>query len=232
MSKHLERAVEAIENELLALSSMVEEMIDKACMSLINRKLEIAVDVIMSDEQIDEREVHIEEGCLKILALHQPVATDLRRVTTVLKINNDLERIADLAVNLAERAEKLILFPGIDVPPKMEEMADGARTMVRQALDAFVHQDVELARTVCAEDDRVDQLNAEVITEITQAIQMNAETVESAMHLLAASRDLERMADHATNIAEDVVYLVDGDIARHNHDGFLTPQERISRKPE
>lgn len=218
MSKHLERDLESIEQELLAMSSMVEEMIDMACVSLMRGRTDIAEEVIRFDKRVDHREVHIEEECLKVLALHQPVATDLRRVAAVVKINSDLERIADLAVNVAERAQKFILYPDFRVPTGLEQMATHTREMVRQALDSFVNLDVASARRVCQQDDVVDDLNAEVIDTLKETVTENALTVEPAFYLFSASRQFERMADHATNIAEDVIYLVEGEIARHRHD--------------
>ncbi len=221
MSKHLERDLESIEQELLAMSSLVEEMIDMACVSLMRRRTDIAEEVIRFDKRVDYREVHIEEECLKVLALHQPVATDLRRVTAVLKINGDLERIADLAVNVAERAEKFILYPSFRVPPGLEQMATRTREMVRQALDSFVNLDVASARRVCLQDDVVDDLNAAVIDRLKETVIADNSTVEPAFYLFSATRQFERMADHATNIAEDVIYLVEGEIARHRHDSPL-----------
>jgi phosphate transport system protein len=219
MSKHLERGLEALERELLALSSMVEEMIDKACLALIRGQLDTAAEVIRCDGKVDDREVHIEEECLKILALHQPVATDLRRVAAVLKINNDLERIADLAVNVAERVETLAVFQRLHVPTKLEEMAVHARRMVRNALDSFVNLDEESARQVRQQDAIVDQLNGEVIRVLQDMVRECPDQVEPAFCLFSAARQFERIADHATNIAEDVIYLVEGEIARHKHDG-------------
>ena len=215
MSKHLQRDLELIESELLALSSMTEEMIDKACVALMRRQLDIAADVIKFDAKVDEREVKIEDDCLKVLALHQPVASDLRRTAAILKINNDLERIADLAVNIAEAAERLIFFPGLVVPEDLGTMAKHARAMVRESLDSFVHLDAERARLACQSDDTIDDLHAYVITKIQDMVHRKPETVEFAFVLYSAAHQFERIADHATNIAEDVIYLVEGEIARH-----------------
>ncbi len=215
MSKHLERDLESVERELLALSAMSEEMIDKACVALIRRELDIAQEVICTDAQVDEREVHIEEECLKILALHQPVSTDLRRTAAILKINNDLERIADLAVNIAERAESIIYFPGFEVPEKLSDMARLARRMVSGSIDSFVNQDAQMARDVCARDDSLDQLQNDVILQMQQLVRENPFAIEIAFHLFSVSRQFERIGDHATNIAEDVMYMVEGEIARH-----------------
>jgi len=218
MSKHLERDLEALENELLTQSSLVEDMINQACKALRETRPDVAAEVIASDSQVDHQEVRIEEHCLKILALHQPVAVDLRRTATILKINNDLERIADLAVNIAERAQSLAEHPEFVIPPQLERMAQAAIAMVRMALDAFVDQDVLGAREVCARDQEVDTMNRNVIGEMYETMRTQPEMIEAALHFFSASRHVERIADHATNIAEDVIYLVEGEIARHKHD--------------
>ncbi|MDA1180446.1 MAG: phosphate signaling complex protein PhoU, partial [Planctomycetota bacterium] len=203
--------------ELLAVSALVEDMITKACRSLRERRADIAQQVIASDSSVDSAEVRIEEECLKILALHQPVAIDLRRTATVLKINNDLERIADLAVNIAERALSLAGRRDFQSPSALDLMSERAITMVREAIDAFVHMDTDAAYRICGEDDEVDRYNVQIINEIHDTIRTQPHLVEPAMHFFSATRHVERIADHATNIAEDVIYLVKGSIARHQH---------------
>ncbi len=215
MSKHLERDMENIHRQILALSATVEEVIDKAAKALCNRRWELADEVIQGDNEVDEREVHIEEECLKILALHQPVAVDLRRIATVLKVNNDLERIADLAVNIAERAKSLSEYPEFPIPTKLRRMVELATMMVRSSLDAFVNLDAKGARRICLLDDEVDRYNCEVIDGLQQLMQDQPDLIVPAMHCFSATRHVERIADHATNIAEDVIYLVEGEIARH-----------------
>jgi phosphate transport system protein len=197
------------------MSSMVEHMIDLAWRSITEANRDLAAEVISSDASIDQREVRIEEECLKILALHQPVAVDLRRVAAVLKINNDLERIADLAVNMAERGMRLLGYSTFDLPEILDSMAEAARTMVRDALNAFVDLDSDAARSVCAADDEVDRDHAVVVTLLSNRMKGRPDAIEPAIHCMAVARSLERVADHATNIAEDVIYLVQGDIARH-----------------
>jgi phosphate transport system protein len=215
MTKHLQRDLEAVYNDVLSLSAMVEEMIDHAAMALIERRYDLAAKVITSDEAVDAREVRIEEECLKILALHQPVAIDLRRIASVMKINNDLERIADLAVNIAERSLSLDEFPQFPVPTKLSQMVSLATQMVRDSLDAFVNLDTLAARRIMRLDDSIDALNVEVIDELQSLIQKQPDMVVPALHCFSASRHIERIGDHATNIAEDVIYLVAGDIVRH-----------------
>ena len=218
MSMHLERDLSALEQDLLAQSARVEEMIRLACRGLCDRTIGVSEELHEREPSINRREVLIEEECLKILALHQPVAVDLRRVATVLKANGDLERIADLAVNIGERNDVLAMCPELPLPEFLERMSDAAIEMVRDALDAFVHSDVGLARRVRLRDDDVDALNRRVIDEVYKAVEQSPGLIEPALHLFSASRHIERIADHATNIAEDVIYLVEGEIARHRRD--------------
>ncbi len=218
MSKHLERDLEALEQNLLAQSSIVERMILRACQSITEQRTDLISLLLQDEDTINRGEVLIEEECLKMLALHQPVAVDLRRVATVLKINGDLERIADLAVNLGERAQALVHFPHFQFPDHLEDMVEVATSMVRDSLDAFVRLDVELAHEVCLRDDQVDELNRQTIDDLQNLVINNAAEIEPAWQYFSASRHVERIADHATNIAEDVIYLVDGEIARHRHE--------------
>jgi phosphate transport system protein len=162
------------------------------------------------------QENRVEEDCLKILALHQPVAIDLRRVAAILKINTDLERMGDLAVNIAERANALAQGRPVPIPPTFRQMTDLTNTMVRDSLDAFVNLNVDLAKRVCRMDDEVDRFNREIIEREIRFMKQAPENVEAGLHLFSAARHLERIADHATNIAEDVVYLVEGKIIRHH----------------
>lgn len=219
MSKHLERDLESLEREILSQSSVVEEMIVKSFRALCDRQPALCSELVEKEEETNLREVCIEEECLKILALHQPVAVDLRRVATILKINSDLERIADLTVNIAERAIDLSVLPELAVPKNLEKMVEVSTTMVRSSLDAFVDLDADLAREVCGRDDEVDELNREVIDDLYDVIQSESSLVRAALHFFSAARHVERIADHATNIAEDVIYLVRGEIVRHDPEG-------------
>jgi len=220
MSKHLERDLEALEREILDQSSRVEEMIAKACQALLERRVDLANDVAANEIEINAREVKIEEECLKILALHQPVAVDLRRTATVLKINTELERIADLAVNIAERTISLAEWPEFEIPDKLERMFMRASDMVHEALDAFVDQNVDAAREVCRRDDEVDEYNRRVIDDLLDVMRSRPDMVEPAIHFFSVCRHVERIGDCATNIAEDVIYLVEGEIARHHFDNL------------
>ena len=190
-------------------------MIASAVRSLVERRGALAAEVIERDSQIDRSEVRIEEDCLKMLALHQPVAADLRRITTMMKINNDLERIADLACNIAQRADSLCPNPEFPIPPGISEMALMTTSMVRRSLDSFVHRNTDQARQVIEEDDRVDAKNVEVIETLNSLMSRDRTQINAAMHCFSASRHLEQIADHAVSIAEDIIYMVDGVIVRH-----------------
>lgn len=217
---HLHRDLEELKKKLLTMGGMVEQAIHKSIVALHERRADVAREVIDGDADIDQWEVQVEELCLRILALHQPVAVDLRFITAVMKTNNDLERMADYAVNIAERAAFLVSRPPIPVPDKMRPITRAAMAMVHDALDAFVNRDSETAREVTARDDEVDRLNVEIITGLREMMQREPETIERALHLFSVSRYLERVADLATNISEDVVYMVEGEIIRHKHGEF------------
>ncbi|MCL4161600.1 UNVERIFIED_CONTAM: hypothetical protein GTU68_064423 [Idotea baltica] len=207
----------------MALFGIVEQMIDKAVRALCEQKVELADEVIATDHDVNQTEVEIEEDCLKILALHQPVAADLRRVASVFKINSDIERIADLACNIAERARCMHQHPYFPIPDELPVMAKQACKMVRMALDSFVEGDVRLAKKVIQMDAAVDGANLSVIEELQELMKQDSGLVEAALHCFSASRHLERIADHAENIAEDVIYFVDGEIIRHRHEHQGSP---------
>ncbi|MEX0703265.1 MAG: phosphate signaling complex protein PhoU [Planctomycetales bacterium] len=215
MSIHLIRDLESLHRDILSMCAMVEELVDQGVDSLGRPNVELTGELERKDDEIDRWDVRIEEECLKILALHQPVAIDLRRIATVLKISGELERVADLGVHIAERAAALAGHPEVAVPPKLRQMARIAMEMLHRSIDAYVELDARLAREVCEQDDTVDRLNYEIIQELTARMQERPEQIEPTMHLFSASRHVERIADHATNIAEDVVYLVEGEIIRH-----------------
>jgi phosphate transport system protein len=215
MSIHLRRDLEALHQHILTMCTAVKDVVHKAVEDLDKPDALVSQAIVDCDDEIDRWDVRVEEDCLKILALHQPVADDLRRVSAVMKIGWELERVADVAVNIAERAAGLAAAPKIAVPEKFHEMADTALDMLRKSLDAFVAKDSQLAREICTQDDRVDVLNRLIIDELLQIMKSSRELIEPAIHLFSASRHIERVADHATNIADDVVYLVEGEIIRH-----------------
>ncbi len=215
MSKHLQNDLEKLERGLLDLGGRVEEAVRRSIAALETRRADLAIDVINGDIEIDRNEVQLEEECLKVLALHQPVAGDLRFIAACLKITNDLERIGDLAVNIAKRAASLDRESPMPSPPNLEVMTEQVASMVRESLDAFVRGDVERANRVMQQDDEVDSLHKKVMTAMMNVMRQSPDHLDDAMLFISASRHLERIADHATNIAEDVVYMVEGDIVRH-----------------
>jgi phosphate transport system protein len=216
MSKHWERDLDNLQRHILTLAMSVEEALHKGTRALRERDTALAREVIDGDTPIDQEENYIEDECLKMLALHQPVAVDLRRIIAALKINTDLERMADLAVNIAERALTLASLPRIAMPDDLQRMTEMTTAMVRHSLDAFVMLNARQARQVIRMDDEVDRYNREIIGELIRLMQQKPELVPACMSFFSAVRQLERIADHATNIAEDVVYLIEGEIIRHH----------------
>ena len=216
MSLHLQRDLDALKKEVLQLGNLVESAINAAILALNNRETELADKVMQYEKEINDKEVYIEEECLKILALHQPVAVDLRFIVVVLKVNNDLERMGDFAKNIAKRAIFLATQPPI---PIFQEFAVDlpvmVRSMVRKSLDALVTLDVDLARNVIKMDEKVDEINREMYAEVHRIIQQDASKAEVAMSLLSTSRYMERIADLSTNIAEDVMFMVEGRVFPH-----------------
>jgi phosphate transport system protein len=215
MSVHLQADLNALHKDLLSMSASVEEMIHQAVAQLSEPSIEEAKALMDRDTDIDRWDVVIEENCLKMLALHQPVAIDLRRITTVLKLVAELERVADLAVNISERACGLLDAPEVVVPDELKEMAQQSVNMLHRAIDAYVALDSRMARDVCSEDDDIDDANQSLINYLIQQMHAQPDRLDALLHLFSAVRQVERVADHATNIAEDVVYLVEGRIIRH-----------------
>ena len=215
MQRHFHEELEALKQTLLAMGGLVEDQIRRAMRALLERDDVIAQDVIDRDRQVNTYDVEVDEQCVNLLALHQPAAGDLRFITTAMKIVTDLERIGDQAVNIAQRALELNrepqLKPYIDLP----RMADKAQRMVKESLDAFVARDTALARQVCAEDAEVDALKEQIFRELLTFMMEDPRTVSRAIRVILISRFMERVADHATNIAEMVIYLVEGKMVRH-----------------
>ena len=213
---HFEQQLDDLTGRLVAMSRLIEGLIEGALESLRDRNLAKAEAVIMGDREIDATEVEIEEACVELLALQQPMAGDLRRLVAILKINNDLERIGDHAVNVAEKAKRLIeRHSDWEFPIELSEAASIAREMLRDALDAFVQHDVEKARAVLKRDDRVDQLDKSHLRSQITFMMESPQQIGAALSLILIGRDVERVADLATNIGEDVVYLVEGVTIRH-----------------
>jgi len=217
MTIHFQRELEKIKKRILSLGAMVEERVYTVIKALETRDADVANKIIKSDHEIDEMEVEIEEECLKILALYQPVAIDLRFIAAVIKINNDLERIADEAVNIARRVSILAKREKINISFDYSLMAGKAEYILKKSLDALVNLDLDLAFKVCTLDDEVDEMQREAYDRIKQAIEEYPDRVGYLINLLLISRHLERIADHGTNIAEEVIYLVEGEIVRHEN---------------
>jgi len=223
MRTHLQRDLERLTQKLLAVGAMVEEAFRNAMEALTERRSDLAESVIRGDELIDDREVDVEEDCLKVLALHAPVAADLRRVVAFLKLNNDLERVGDLAKNIAERAASLAASDPIDIPSEIPEMAETVQGMLRDCLDAVVNADTELAQKVVADDEIVDDMHGGFYRLIEERIAASPERAKENLQLLSVSRYLERIADQATNVAEDVVFMVEGEVIRHQGPPTVEP---------
>lgn len=219
MTKHLVRSIEVLKEQVLTLGHVVEKSVENAVRAALTYDTELAKTVIEEDAKIDSMEVDVEEECLKILALHQPVASDLRFIVAILKMNNDLERIGDLAVNIAWRAIDLVKEPRSELLFDISGMAKESRSMLENSLKALVEMNPETARSVLRSDDLVDDMNrnnhAKVIDRLNDKSSASA---KGLLLLLSISKNLERIADHATNIAEDVIYTAAGTIVRHAHD--------------
>ncbi len=214
-AKHFHRELEKIKKMILSLGALVEERVRMAIRAIEDKDADIAKKVISLDYEIDEMEVAVEEECLKILALYQPVAVDLRFLIAVIKINNDLERIGDEAVNIAERVAIIAKYSATDVVLDYTVMAEKAEDMLKKSLDALINLDADLAFRVLILDDEVDHINKENYDKIKHSIGQEPKQIGFLINLMLISRHLERLADHATNIAEEVIYMIEGDIVRH-----------------
>lgn len=213
--KHFSRELEKIKKQILTLGAKVEDQVRMATQAIDTHDTELAKKIIQSDYTIDELEVEIEEDCLKILALHQPVAVDLRFLIAVIKINNELERIGDQAVNIAERVDAISSDVQLDLFFDYSSMGEKAREMLKMSLDALVNMDYDLAFNVVMKDDEVDKIKHDAYDRIKLAMSNHPDKLGELINLLLISRHLERLADHATNIAEEVIYLIEGEIVRH-----------------
>lgn len=217
MALYMQRQIEGLKKRILTLSAVVEECYHQAVYSLKHLDVALAQKVVKGDAEVNEMEVDLEEECLKILALYQPVAIDLRFIVSVLKINNDLERISDLSVNIAERAVGLAALQGIPLPIDLFGLADKVEGMLKKSLDSLVNLDAQLAREVCSLDDEVDAMHKENYSLVKNRIRQHPEQLDALIEYLSLSRHLERIADLTTNIAEDVLYMIDGEIIRHSY---------------
>jgi len=214
--RHFDEELQSLKEKLLSMASLAESMIYKAIKSLIERDSSFIEQVNSDEKKVNLLEIEIDDLCLKLLALKQPMAADLRFITSAMKIDNELERIGDMAVNITQSAAVLIrqpqLKPYIDIP----RMADLAQKMVKDSLDSFIRQDVKLARSVLTRDDQIDDLGEQIFRELLTFMISDPSNIPRALQLVLVSRHLERVADHATNIAENVIYLVQGKDIRHH----------------
>ena len=215
MKKHYTEQLADLKETVLRMGGLVEQMTHRVIQALVERRIEMLDEVKSMETKVNQHHIDIDETCLEMIALRQPTATDLRFISAAMKINTDLERIGDQAINITERAEILLavplLKPLIDIP----RMAETAKEMLRGALDAYVRGDTELARSVIPRDDEVDQLKDQIFRELLTYMMADPATIPRAMELILVSRHLERIADHATNIAEDVIFMVEGKDIRH-----------------
>jgi phosphate transport system protein len=216
--QHFEEELQALKTRLLNMGALVEERVHQATFALIERRPEVIDRVIAGDGDVNDLQIEIDDRCLKLLALQQPMASDLRLITAAMKINADLERIGDQAVNIAENAARILTHPPLKPLIDLPRMAEIAQRMTRDSLDAFVRRDPELARNILARDDEVDQLKDQVFRVLLTYMMADPATIERALGLILISRNLERIADHATNIAEDVIFVVEAKDVRHHHE--------------
>lgn len=215
MSIHLQREIEKLKKQLLSLCAVVEDQVQMAIEAFLQQDKHLASEVERRDTDVDRREVEVEEECLKMLALHQPVATDLRLIVAALKINNDLEQIGDLAVNIARKASAVAGESSLDIPFDIAGMWKKVQAMLNDSLDSLVNMDVRLAEAVCARDDEVDCMKREIRARVESIGSQQPAIMAALLNILAISRNLERIADYSVNIAEDVIYMVNGTIVRH-----------------
>ncbi|MDP1570277.1 MAG: phosphate signaling complex protein PhoU [Vicinamibacterales bacterium] len=213
--RHFEEELATLQERLLAMGGLAEERVREAVHGLSRREPDVVARVLVGDEPVNDLHIEIDDRCFKLLALHQPMAADLRVIVAAVKINTDLERVGDLAVNIAEASQRYLqhapVKPLIDIP----RMGEIAQTMLRDSLDAFVRRDIELAEAVLAEDDKLDALKTQIFRELLTYMLQDAATIEAALDLILVSRHLERIGDHATNIAEDVIFMVSARDVRH-----------------
>ncbi len=220
MSIHFHKEIQRLKQGILSIGATAEENVRKAVEAVETRNEDLAKELLESDYEIDQMEVDLEERCLMVLALHHPVAVDLRFVVGVIKVNNDLERIGDLAVNIAERVSFLASQEEIPLPFDFFSMAESVQAILKSSLDSLVNMDSALAKETRLKDDEVDEFNARMFEMVKDGLREDNPQIDYLIHLLCISRHLERIADLATNICEDVIYMVDGEIVRHQPENF------------
>ena len=214
--RHFQEELDVLKSRLLEMGGLAEQRVRRAVQGLAEREHELIESVLVGDEPINALQLEIDDRCLKLLALHQPMATDLRAVMAAVKINTDLERVGDLAVNIAEAAKRYAMHPPVKKLIDIPKMADIAQAMLRDALDSYVRRDMALARQVLHQDDSLDALKTQIFRELLSFMLKDPSTIEAALDLILVSRHLERIGDHATNVAEDVIFMVSARDVRHN----------------
>jgi phosphate transport system protein len=218
---HFQEQLEVLKERLLVMGGLAEERVRAVVEALVDRNIDLVDAVQMGDEPINSLHIEIDNRCFKLLALHQPMAADLRAIVAGVKINTDLERVGDLAVNIAEAVRRYLLHPPVKQLIDIPRMAEIAQRMLRDALDSFVRRDVDLAQTVLNEDDKLDALKTQVFRELLTYMLQDPGTIEPGLDLILISRHLERIGDHATNIAEDVIFMVSARDVRHHPPGHV-----------
>lgn len=218
MFHYLEEELEQLRAKIIKMGSLVEQQIDFAFRSLLEGNRELARIVIERDDEVDKFDIKIDKLCQRIFALTQPVAFDLRLIMTALMINNDLERMGDIAVNISERAEPLTGYDELLKRMKIDEMAGKVQRIIKKSIDCFVNADAELAKEVINIDIEIDMLDKEIFNLLTAQMKSDPELIVPCSHILTVARNIERLSDHATNIAEDVIFLIDAKIIKHSKD--------------
>lgn len=214
--RHFQEELESLQARLLEMGGLAEERVRAAVHGLVTRDVAVTEKVIRGDEPLNELHIEIDNRCFTLLALYQPMATDLRAIVAAVKINTDLERVGDLAVNIGEAARRYVSHPPVKKLIDIPQMGEIAQAMLRDALDSYVRRDTELAHQVLNQDDRLDALKTQVFRELLTYMLADQSTVEPALDLILISRHLERIGDHATNIAEDVIFMVSARDVRHH----------------
>jgi phosphate transport system protein len=215
MTRHLALEIDKLKQSILHLSDAVIESLQKSVEALQKKDIKLAQEVISNDAVIDRMEVDSEEECLKVLALHQPVAGDLRFIVAILKINSDLERIGDFSVHISDKAIQLSKQDSVKLPPEFYEMARKTEIMLKKSVEALVNLDADVAGSISMMDDEIDDMNRKISDDAKTEIRKHPELLDPYSNILSVSRSIERMADHVTNIAEDIIYMVEGEIVRH-----------------
>ena len=218
MAVHLQKEIDKLKKQIVLLAGTVEKSVADAVKSIDQRDAQLAQQIKDSDRIIDQTEIEVEEECLKTLALYQPVAMDLRFIVAVLKINSDLERIGDEAVNIAGRSLNINAYPKIEINFDLKNLAGNVMAMLKRSLDALVNMDAAMAQSVIDSDDEIDETVQVLFQQVKNEIRRQPEKIDYIIEYMRINRHLERIADHATNIAEDIVYMIEGKIVRHNYE--------------